>query len=109
MALSNEQAHALSRKRGTSWVYETARFVLTPIAAVWYRFKVTGREDSLYRWLDRLQMPDQFKGVTFMRLAPDAKDDTKIDATVVVDPRRRLAEASIESPDARPAPRKAGE
>jgi hypothetical protein len=30
-------------------------------------------------------------------------------ATVVVDPRRRLAEASIESQDARPAPRKAGE
>ena len=44
MALTNEEAHALSRKRGTSWVYETARFVLTPIAAVWYRFKVTGRE-----------------------------------------------------------------
>src|SRR5215207_831886 len=44
MALTNEEAHALSRKRGTSWVYELARFVLTPIAAVWYRFKVTGRE-----------------------------------------------------------------
>ena len=44
MALTNEEAHALSRKRGTSWVYETARFVLTPIAATWYRFRVTGRE-----------------------------------------------------------------
>jgi len=49
------------------------------------QFKVTGREDSLYRWLDRLQMPDQLKGVTFMRLAPDAKDDTNIDATIVVE------------------------
>jgi len=42
--MTNEEAHALARKRGTSWVYETARFVLTPIAAVWYRFKVTGAE-----------------------------------------------------------------
>ena len=44
MAMTNEEAHALSRERGTSGVYETARFVLTPIAAVWYRFKVTGAE-----------------------------------------------------------------
>ncbi|MCW1920928.1 hypothetical protein OKA05_00080 [Luteolibacter arcticus] len=48
-------------------------------------FNVTGREDSLYRWLDRLQMPDQFKAVTSMRLSPDAKDDTKIDATIEVE------------------------
>ena len=44
MAMTNEEAHALSRKRGTSFVYELARFVLTPIAQVWYRFKVTGAE-----------------------------------------------------------------
>jgi 1-acyl-sn-glycerol-3-phosphate acyltransferase len=44
MAMTNEEAHALSRKRGTSFVYEIARFVLTPIAKVWYRFKVTGAE-----------------------------------------------------------------
>ena len=44
MALSNEEAHALSRERGTSFVYELARFVLTPISKVWYRFKVTGSE-----------------------------------------------------------------
>jgi 1-acyl-sn-glycerol-3-phosphate acyltransferase len=44
MALTNEEANALSRKRGTSWVYELARIVLTPIAAVWYRLRVTGAE-----------------------------------------------------------------
>lgn len=48
-------------------------------------FNVTGREDGLYRWLSRLQMPDQFRAVTFMRLSPDAKDDTLIDATVEVE------------------------
>jgi hypothetical protein len=49
------------------------------------QFKVSGREDSLYRWLDRLQMPDQFKAITSIRLQPDAKDDTLIDATVDVE------------------------
>ncbi len=44
MAMTNEAAHELSRKRGTSWVYETARFVLTPITAVMYRFTVIGAE-----------------------------------------------------------------
>jgi hypothetical protein len=32
MAMTNEEANALSRERGTPWVYELARFVLTPIA-----------------------------------------------------------------------------
>lgn len=45
-------------------------------------FNVTGKEDSLYRWLDRLQMPDQFRAITFLRLSPDTKDDTLIDCTV---------------------------
>jgi 1-acyl-sn-glycerol-3-phosphate acyltransferase len=45
MAMTNEEAHALARERGTSrLIYGLARIVLTPIAAVWYRFKVTGAE-----------------------------------------------------------------
>jgi len=49
------------------------------------QYKIGGREDSLYRWLDRLQMPDQFKAVTYLKLQPDAKDDTLIDAIVDVE------------------------
>src|ERR1700712_1549997 len=45
MAMTNEEAHELSRKRGTSrLIYGTARVVLTPLAGTWYRFKVTGSE-----------------------------------------------------------------
>jgi 1-acyl-sn-glycerol-3-phosphate acyltransferase len=44
MAMTNEEAHALARKRGTSWVYELARLCLMPIAKIWYRLKVTGAE-----------------------------------------------------------------
>ena len=48
-------------------------------------FKVTGTEAALYRWLDRLQMPDQFRTVTFLRLSPDSKDDTLIDCTAIAE------------------------
>lgn len=77
------------------------------------QYKVSGREDSLYRWLDRLQMPDQFKAVTYLRLAPDPKDDTQIEATVdveqwfvpLVDGENAGPEGTPEpSPDATPVP-----
>jgi 1-acyl-sn-glycerol-3-phosphate acyltransferase len=42
MAMTSEEAHELSRTRGTSWVYEFARFILAPVAALWYRLTVTG-------------------------------------------------------------------
>jgi 1-acyl-sn-glycerol-3-phosphate acyltransferase len=45
MAMTNEEAHALARERGTSrLIYGLTRFLLTPIVAVWYRFEVTGAE-----------------------------------------------------------------
>jgi 1-acyl-sn-glycerol-3-phosphate acyltransferase len=45
MAMTNEEAHELSRKRGTSkLIYGTARVVLTPLMVVWYRLRVTGAE-----------------------------------------------------------------
>lgn len=45
MAMTNEEAHALARRRGTSRpIYGLARVLLTPVAAVWYRYRVTGAE-----------------------------------------------------------------
>jgi 1-acyl-sn-glycerol-3-phosphate acyltransferase len=41
-----DTAQALSRERGTNRVlYEFVRFVLTPIAKLWYRFRVTGADN----------------------------------------------------------------
>lgn len=48
-------------------------------------FNVSGSEAALYNWLYQLQSPDQFRGVTSLRLTPDAKDDTLIDATIGVE------------------------
>ena len=75
-------------------------------------FRVNGREDSFYRWLDRLQMPEQFRAVTFLRLAPDTKEETLIDATVHVEQwyvpllEGDAAAAPVEEPEAvaEPAP-----
>ncbi len=47
------------------------------------QFTVTGREDALYRWFDRINVPDQFRAATAIRLSPN-KDDTLIDCTTTV-------------------------
>ncbi|WP_035615420.1 hypothetical protein [Haloferula sp. BvORR071] len=62
-------------------------------------FVVNGTETALYRWLDRLQMPEQFRAITFMRLSPDAKDDTLIDCTINVEQWFIPQTAETESPE----------
>ncbi len=46
---------------------------------------VTGAEDALYRWFDKLNVPDQLRAATNIRLSPNAKDDTKIDCTATIE------------------------
>lgn len=48
-------------------------------------FKVSGREESFFRWCDRLQNPDQLRAITYLRLVPAREDDTKVEATVIVE------------------------
>lgn len=73
-------------------------------------FNVNGMEPALYRWLGRLQMPDQFRAITFLRLSPDTKDDTLIDCTVIVEQwyvpltGEESAEVEESAPSTPPAP-----
>lgn len=46
---------------------------------------VTGTEQALYGWFDRLNVPDQFRAATNIRLAPDREDDTKIECTAIIE------------------------
>ncbi len=48
-------------------------------------FTVTGREESLYQWFDRLHQPDSFRAITALRLTPNREDDTTIDCTVTIE------------------------
>jgi hypothetical protein len=49
------------------------------------QFTVTGTEESLYRWFDRLNTPEQLRIASQIRLSPNTQDDTKIDCTVTVE------------------------
>ncbi len=46
---------------------------------------VTGTEESLYRWLDKINSPEQFRIASQIRLSPNAQDDTKVDCTATVE------------------------
>lgn len=48
-------------------------------------FNVTGRELGLYAWLDKLQVPNEFRAITHLKLSPDSKDDTMIECTVTAE------------------------
>ena len=41
--------------------------------------------NDLYRWLDRINIPDQFRIATQIKLAPEKEDDTKIDCVAVIE------------------------
>lgn len=46
---------------------------------------VNGTEEALYRWLDRLNTPEQLRIASSIRMSPNAKDDTKIDCTATIE------------------------
>jgi phosphoglycerate-specific signal transduction histidine kinase len=46
---------------------------------------VSGKEDALYRWFDRLNMPEQFRAATVIRLSPNTQDDTLIDCAATIE------------------------
>ncbi|MEO5912642.1 MAG: hypothetical protein ABIS50_00300 [Luteolibacter sp.] len=46
---------------------------------------VTGTEDALYRWFDKLNVPEQLRMASQIRLSPNTQDDTKIDCTATVE------------------------
>ena len=46
---------------------------------------VNGREEALYRWFDHLNMPEQFRIASQIRLSPNPQDDTQIDCTATVE------------------------
>jgi len=47
--------------------------------------EVSGREQVLYQWIDRLNSPADFRAVTMMRLNPKRDDDTVVDCLVVIE------------------------
>ena len=48
------------------------------------QFSVTGKEESLYHWLNTINNPSSFRSAIQIRLTPNTKDDTLIDCTAVI-------------------------
>jgi hypothetical protein len=46
---------------------------------------VTGTEQALYQWFDKLNTPDQLRIASEIRLTPNQQDDTKIDCTATIE------------------------
>jgi hypothetical protein len=46
---------------------------------------VTGSEQALYQWFDKLNVPDELRIASQIRLSPNTQDDTKIDCTATVE------------------------
>lgn len=49
------------------------------------QLNVNGTEESLYRWFDRLNVPDQLRIATNIKLSPNKEDDTKIECTATIE------------------------
>ena len=46
---------------------------------------VNGPEEALYRWFDRLNIPDNSAIATIIRISPNTQDDTQIDCTATIE------------------------
>jgi hypothetical protein len=50
-----------------------------------FQFNVSGAEDALYRWFYAINIPDQFRIATNIRLSPVKEDDTKIECVAIIE------------------------
>ncbi|GHC51044.1 hypothetical protein [Roseibacillus persicicus] len=50
-----------------------------------YDMEVNGTEASIYRWLDRLHNPNEFRVVTFVKLEPQRDDAERADCRIYLD------------------------
>lgn len=50
-----------------------------------FQFVVSGTEQSLYQWFEKLNDPFALRCATQIRLSPNQQDDTKIDCTATIE------------------------
>jgi hypothetical protein len=49
-----------------------------------FQFTLSGSEEALYKWFNAINMPDQLRIASIIRLSPNTQDDTKIDCVATV-------------------------
>jgi hypothetical protein len=68
---------------------KSQEFIATDTTGTYYhraqmKISVTGREDSLYRWLHVINDPASFRAATQIRLTPNTQNDELIDCTAFI-------------------------
>ncbi len=62
---------------------------VTHVALAYHRvrvqLKVVGGEKAVYGWVNDIHNPKEFRGVTSLKVIPDGKDETKVNAIIVVE------------------------
>lgn len=49
-----------------------------------FQFTLSGPEEALYKWFNAINMPDQLRVASLIRLTPNSQDDTKIDCVATI-------------------------
>lgn len=49
-----------------------------------FEITVTGADEAIYRWFDKLNIPEQLRIASKIRLVPNNPDDTKLDCTATI-------------------------
>lgn len=88
-ALTNLQQLVEREARTRGLVIKQQKMLASDETGFYHRakveFSVSGTEQALYAWIDRLQIPTEFRAVTSMVLLPNKEDDTKIDARLIIE------------------------
>ncbi len=84
------QQFAESKATGNGLTIKSQKSLPTDVTGKHYhraqfQFVVSGKEDALYRWIDQLNDPKEFRIASQIRLVPNQQDDTKIDCTATVE------------------------
>jgi type II secretory pathway component PulM len=68
---------------------KTQKPLPTETGAHYHRAKiqltVNGTEEALYRWFDRLNIPEKLRVASSIRVSPNTQDDTKIDCAATIE------------------------
>ena len=81
---SNQDVQTKLQKIGESEARNAGLTIKSQKHRANFQFVVTGTEEALYRWFDRLNMPDQFRVASQINMKPNQQDDTKIDCSASV-------------------------
>lgn len=87
---TNLQQLAEREARSRGLTIKAQKLLPGDVSGVYYHrakveFSVSGPDQALIGWIDRLQVPTEFRAVTALVMLPNKEDDTKLDAKLTIE------------------------